>query len=135
MQRREPGKRLQNARLIFAVAGLLISLYLAASALFNVPVSCPNSQLINCERLLTSVYSKTFGISNTYLGVAYFVAVLVLSFAKKPILLALLTTAGMGFVAYFVYLEYQIGSICIWCTGVHVCALALFLISIYEIGE
>jgi uncharacterized membrane protein len=129
-------KRLQYARIALCVAGLLISLYLLIVTTFSLPVACPAGSLVNCDRVLGSVYAKTFGIPNAYLGVGYFVAALLLSFYKKqPKLLALLTVAGMGFVAYFVYAEYLIGSICIWCTGAHVCALALFLISIYEIGE
>ena len=133
MQVKELSKRLQYARILFAIAGLIISFYLASSVLFNTPVSCPGGQVINCDKVLGSLYSKTFGVSNTFFGIGYFVAVIALHFFKRPLTLALLSAASMGFVAYFVYAEYQIGSICLWCTGAHICALALFLISMHEL--
>lgn len=129
----ELGKRLAYTRIAIAIIGLLASIYLAYSATFNVPVACPTGQLINCDAVLGSIYAKTSGIPNGYLGVAFFIAVLALVYFRKPEPLALLNAAGMGFVAYFLYAEYLIGSICIYCTIVHACTLALLLISVYEL--
>ncbi|MDE1874331.1 MAG: vitamin K epoxide reductase family protein [Candidatus Micrarchaeota archaeon] len=134
MPARKLSNRLSLARIAIVVVGLLSSVYLAYSATFNVPVACPTTQLINCDAVLGSAYANTFGVPNGYLGIAFFLAVLALIYLKKPEPLALLNAAGIAFVAYFIYAEYRIGSICLYCTLVHVCTLALLAISLYEIS-
>ncbi len=128
-------KRLDTARIILAVMGLIISIYLAASADLNLPVTCPNGQVINCGKVLNSLYAQSFGIPNTYYGILFFLLVLALAYIKKQELLALLSAIGMGFVFYFLYAEYQLGAICIYCTGVHIVTLAIFAISVFEISR
>jgi uncharacterized membrane protein len=135
MQGKGLGKRLQNARMLLAALGLLISIYLAVSSSLNIQVACPSTQLINCSRVLSSLYSTTFGVPNTYYGILFFVLVLVFSYIKQPELLALLNAGGLGFMLYFLYSEYRLGSICLYCTAVHVITFALFLISVYEISR
>jgi uncharacterized membrane protein len=40
---------------------------------------------------------------------------------------------GMGFVMYLIYAElYQIGSICEYCTGVHIVTFLLFCITVFS---
>ena len=39
---------------------------------------------------------------------------------------------GLAFVAYFLYSEYKVGSICEYCTLVHICTLALFIIAVMQ---
>ena len=39
---------------------------------------------------------------------------------------------GMGFVMYLIYAELQIGSICEYCTGVHVVTFLLFCITVFS---
>jgi len=134
MQARTLGIGLSRARIVLAVLGLLSSVYLSYSAAFNVAVACPTMGLLNCESVLSSQYASTFGIPNGYLGVIFFAAVLLLVRMKKPAYLAALNAIGMGFVLYFVRAEYLLGSICVYCTLVHVCTAALLLISLYEIG-
>ncbi len=36
----------------------------------------------------------------------------------------------MGFVMYLIYAEFQIGSICEYCTGVHIVTFLLFCITV-----
>lgn len=134
MQTRELSKKLAYARIAFVLIGLITSLYLAYSATFNMPVACPKGQFIDCASVLSSPYAKTFGVPNGYLGVLFFLAVLAFVYLKRAELLALLNALGMGFVIYFLYAEYMVGSICLECTLVHICTVALLLISLYEIG-
>ncbi len=134
MQARELGKRLSQARIALAIIGLLASIYLSYSAAFDVPVACPTVGILNCGSVLSSVYANTFGIPNGYLGVLFFLGVFVLIYLKKPAPLAALNAIGIGFVLYFIRAEYVLGSICIYCTLVHICTIALLAISIYEIG-
>jgi uncharacterized membrane protein len=37
---------------------------------------------------------------------------------------------GMGFVMYLIYAEFQIGSVCEYCSGVHVVTFLLFCITV-----
>ena len=130
---RELSKRIAYLRLAIAATGLLASIYLAVLAVFSLAPACPTGQLVNCENVLTSAYSKTFGIPNGFLGIGFFLVVLALVYMRKAEHLALFNAIGIGFVAYYVYAEYLIGSICIYCTLAHVCALALLIISVYEL--
>ena len=134
MHARDLGKKLWCARIALAIIGLLSSIYLSYSAAFDVQVACPTTGIIDCGAVLNSVYAKTFGIPNGYLGVLFFAAVLALIYLKRPELLAALNAIGIGFVIYFVHAEYVLGSICIYCTIVHICTVALLAISVYELG-
>ena len=134
MPAKELSRRVAYSRMAIAAIGLLTSIYLALAATFSITVACPAGQFINCDAVLGSVYAKTFGIPNGYLGIGFFLLVLALIYLRKPEYLVLLNAAGAGFVAYFIYAEYLIGSICIYCTLVHVCTIALLAISIYEIS-
>jgi uncharacterized membrane protein len=42
---------------------------------------------------------------------------------------------GILFVVYYLLVEYTLSSICIFCTGVHVCVLALLVMSIKYYGK
>jgi uncharacterized membrane protein len=39
---------------------------------------------------------------------------------------------GMGFVVYLIYAELTIGSICEYCTGVHIVTFLLFCITVFS---
>jgi len=133
MPAKEFGKTLAYTRIVIAAIGLLTSAYLAIIATFNVPAACPNIGPISCETVLSSSYAKIFGAPNGYLGIAFFLIVLSLIYLNKPEYLALFNAVGIGFVIYFVYAEYRIGSICPYCTLVHACVLALLALSVYEL--
>ncbi len=130
---RDLGKNLSRARIIIALIGLATSVYLALIATFGISAACPAGQIINCDAVLGSAYARTFGVPNGYLGIAFFIAALALIYLKKTEPLVLVNAVGSGFVAYFVYAEYMIGSICIYCTLVHICTLLLLAISLYEL--
>lgn len=123
--------------LIIAGIGLAISIYLTilryTSAL---PLVCPNNGIINCAHVLTSQYSTIFGVPNAVLGIVFFVAemfVIMKYFGTEEMLL--LNAIGLLFVLYYMFAEYVLSSICIFCTGVHICVLALLIISIKHYGK
>ncbi len=123
--------------LTIAIIGLLISVYLTiirySSAL---PLACPNKGIINCANVLNSQYSTILGVPNAVLGMLFFIAeilVILKYFGKEEMLL--LNGIGIIFVAYFMLAEYVLGSICLFCTGVHISVIALLLISIKYQGK
>lgn len=114
------------------VAGLAISIYLSAvHATTSVPLYCSSTGLVNCELVVTSPSSYIVGIPVAYLGVAWFVAMLglLLAPAAEPVRIARVAwvCAGIAVVLLLLYRElFVIGSICLWCTAVHVLAFIIF---------
>lgn len=135
---------LQVATLVLAVAGLAISAY-ETWAHFNGNhlAGCPTggSGTFNCSAVITSPQSMVFNvIPVAVLGLAfYLVAVPLFSpwawrLRWRPVHLLRLAAAvtGMGFVVYLIYAELQIGSICEYCTGVHVVTFLLFCATVFS---
>ncbi|MGE5298370.1 MAG: vitamin K epoxide reductase family protein [Acidobacteriaceae bacterium] len=107
---------------ILAFLGFLDSSYLAIKHFTGSDVPCTTS---GCEIVLTSKYSVMAGIPLAYIGVLYYLVVLVLAllflqtqnrtYLKLGMAGVLL---GILFSAYFVYLQIAvIHSICLYCMG------------------
>lgn len=83
-------------------------------------------------KVTTSKWSVIAGVPVAVLGLAYFVVmtILVAITSQSPALrVARLVgaSAGVLMVIYLVYIElFQVNTICLWCTGVHVLTLVLF---------
>ena len=120
--------------IFFAVVGLIVSIYLTLVHYFPaVPLACSESGVINCENVLTSQYALILGIPVAVYGIAFFVAELIaILFIKNNDYFLALSGIGIAFVGYFIYAEYMVKSICIYCTTVHICTLALLIIAIMQ---
>ncbi|HVA05261.1 MAG TPA: vitamin K epoxide reductase family protein [Acidimicrobiales bacterium] len=100
-------------------------------------LACPDTGTINCTKVTTSSYAVIFGIPVAVFGLAWAAAVTAINVPwawrsaprwVHPLRLALVA-GGAGMVLYLVYVElFRIGAICLWCTGVHVTAVALFTV-------
>jgi uncharacterized membrane protein len=125
--------RVGYGSLAVALAGLAISAYLTvehytASTL----LACPESATINCQKVTTSQWSHIGPVPVAVLGLGYFLAMTALCTPpawRHPTLDRVrLVAAGAGVVSavYLVWIElFRVGAICLWCTAVHVCTLAL----------
>jgi uncharacterized membrane protein len=132
---------LQLTTFVLALAGLGVSVYLTIAhftekALF----ACAESGVVNCTKVTTSPQSYVFGIPVAVLGLAFFVAVAALmspwawrSPRREVHLIRLASVvAGVGFVLYLLYAElFIIGSICLYCTSVHVITFLLFALTAF----
>jgi uncharacterized membrane protein len=98
-------------------------------------LACPDTGVVNCTLVTTSPESMVFGIPVAVIGLVWALAVVGLclpwawraqaQWVDRTRLLA--TGAGALVVVYLVYTElFRIGAICLWCTAIHVTALALF---------
>jgi uncharacterized membrane protein len=98
-------------------------------------LACPDSGVVNCTLVTTSPESAVFGIPVAVLGLVWAVAMTCLcvprawhsraQWVERTRVIA--TGAGAVTVVYLVYTElFRIGAICLWCTAIHVTALALF---------
>ena len=129
---------MQIVTFVVSLAGLGVSVYLTI-AHYNQStlLGCSDSGLVNCAKVTTSPQSYVFGIPVAVLGLAFYVfAVAIMSpwawrsrWRPREIALVRLASvvAGIGFVIYLIYAELLvIGSICLYCTSVHVLTFILF---------
>jgi uncharacterized membrane protein len=138
---RGPAPWLQIATFVLALAGLGVSIYLTIAHFTESALAgCSESGLVNCTKVTTSPESYVFGIPVAVLGLAFFVfAVAIMSpwawrASRREVHLARIASlvVGIGFVLYLVYAElFTIGSICLYCTSVHVITFLLFVLTAF----
>lgn len=119
-------------------------------SLVQIQYGCSESGLVNCQKVTTSPQSYVSGIPVAVLGLAFYAfAVPVMSpWAWRPARRENMVTrwawhnlgvirlasvlAGVGFVLYLLYAElFIIGSICLYCTSVHVITFLLFVLTVF----
>jgi uncharacterized membrane protein len=125
--------------LLLSLAGLGDATYLTLVH-YNTHVTlvCSGNGFINCAKVTSSAESMLFGvIPVAVLGLVFFAAMTVINLPPMwrplrwwvPWLRLAMVVVGICFVLYLVTAELVIiGSICLWCTGVHVVTLALFIV-------
>ena len=133
---------MQLATLALALAGLGVSIYLTIAHFTESTLAgcSETSGLVNCTKVTTSAQSYVFGIPVAVLGLAFYVVVVALMSpwawrsARREVHLIRLASlvAGVGFVLYLLYAElFMIGSICLYCTSVHVITFVLFALTAF----
>ena len=147
---------LQVTSLVLAVIGLAISAY-ETYAHYNGShlAGCPSGAggTFNCTAVITSSQSVVFNVFPVaVLGLAFYVfAVVIFSpwawrfrglairlggrrvrITSRGVDIVRLGSVivGMGFVMYLIYAEFQIGSVCEYCSGVHLVTFLLFCITV-----
>jgi uncharacterized membrane protein len=156
VSRTAPPFWLQVTSLVLAVLGLAISSYETyAHYNGNQLLGCPSGAhaTFDCAAVITSPQSMVFNVFPVaVLGLAFYVfAVVVFSpwawrFQGGAFRLGSRTVritgrdvnivrlgsviVGMGFVMYLIYAEFQIGSVCEYCSGVHLVTFLLFCITV-----
>ncbi len=135
---RSPGSWRPWTALTLTLLGLADATYLTLTHYTTVvPLYCHSNGLIDCAKVTTSPESYVFGIPVAVLGLAFFVAMVPMNLPaawRHPSLLLArarlgMLVIGMLFVLYLVYSElFRIGSICLYCTGVHLVTFALFVV-------
>lgn len=116
--------RLAWAMLVLALAGIVVSGYLAITYFSNAQVVC--NGLGQCEQVQASAYSRIYGVPIAYFGFPSYVAIALgiagrLGWRGDRAYLALLgaqtlAIAGAVFSAYLTYVEFfVINATCPWC--------------------
>jgi uncharacterized membrane protein len=124
--------------LVLSLVGLAVAVYLTVEHYTSsTTLACPESSVINCQKVTTSAQSAVFGIPVALLGLIFFVVVLPACLpaawrSRRPEVrwgrLAF-TLVGVGFVVYLIYTElFTLNAICLWCTAVHVITVLLFAV-------
>jgi uncharacterized membrane protein len=132
-----PPRWLPPTTLVLSLVGLLATAYLTVEHFTSsTTLACPETGAINCAKVTTSAYSAVLGIPVAVLGLAYFMVMVALCLPRawratqpwvgRARLVAV--TAGAVSVLYLVWAElFRVNAICLWCTAVHLIALALFV--------
>ncbi|MFA1548108.1 vitamin K epoxide reductase family protein [Actinomadura chokoriensis] len=127
----------QVAAWLLTLGGFGISVYLTISHYDEGALVCSATSTIDCHAVTTSKYSSLLGIPMPLLGLAFFVgfAALLTPWALRatwpPLRWGRVAAVSVGvlFVVYLVTVELVIlHKICLWCTGVHVATVLLFLL-------
>ncbi|TYK47799.1 vitamin K epoxide reductase family protein [Actinomadura decatromicini] len=126
---------------ILTLAGFGISVYLTITHYDDGALVCSASKTVDCHAVTTSEYSTLLGIPMPLLGLAFFVAfaALITPWALRstwpPIRWGRIASVSVGvlFVVYLVTVEFAIlHKICLWCSGVHVVTVLLFLLVLID---
>ena len=119
--------------LVVAGLGLLASAYLTVEHFAGTAVlACPESATINCAKVTTSQWSHLAGVPVAVLGLAYYLGMAVLLLPRAWTVRRLdqvrvaAAVLGVIMVLYLIWIElFRVNAICLWCTAVHVCTIAL----------
>ena len=126
------------ASLGLSLAGLAIASYLTVTHYTDpAALACPDTGVVNCTLVTTSPESMVFGVPLAVLGLAWAAGMAALctpwawhargAWVDRARLVG--SGAGAALVLYLVYAElFRIGAICLWCTAMHVTAVALFAV-------
>ena len=134
------GSRTGWTALVVCVLGTLASAYLTWEHFHqSTALACPETKRINCTKVTTSQWSHLVGIPVAVLGLVFFVAMLVLCLPalwrdrRLDALRVAATAIGMVMVLYLIWAElFRIDAVCLWCTFVHACTLALLSIVLWR---
>lgn len=119
--------------------GFIVSTYLTIEHYTgSTTLACSTSGAVDCHKVTTSRYSSLFGIPVALLGLIYFIPLLASLILSKTTRIKkgadagrwVLLGGGFVFVLYLIWAEFQVGSICLWCTAVHVVVIILIVASL-----
>jgi uncharacterized membrane protein len=138
---RGPAPWMQLTTFVLALAGLGVSVYLTIAHFTESALAgCSESGLVNCTKVTTSPQSYVAGIPVAVLGLAFFVFVAAImspwawQARRREVHLLRIASmvVGIGMVIYLIYAEFIIiGSICLYCTSVHVITFVLFVLTAF----
>jgi uncharacterized membrane protein len=138
---RGPAPWMQLTTFVLALAGLGVSIYLTIAHFTESALAgCSESGLVNCTKVTTSPQSYVFGIPVAVLGLAFFVFLVAImspwawQARRREVHMLRIASmvVGIGMVIYLVYAEFIIiGSICLYCTSVHVITFLLFVLTAF----
>jgi len=131
-----PRSWLAWGRFFLVLVGLGISGYLSWAHTGGVALVCSDSGLVNCAKVTSSAQSYFLGVPVAYWGLLFYAVAAAIHWPTlrgvriESLRLATMTS-GVLFVLWLVYAEFVlIGSICLWCTGVHLVTATLFLLDL-----
>ncbi len=122
--------------IILSIIALCTSIYLIYEHFATGSSVCDFGETVSCSLVNSSIYSEIFQIPVAALGALWSIALLYTAWhARKDtdfyLLLLLLTIIGTISVAYFIWAEFMLQAICLFCTVIHVITLISLGIALY----
>lgn len=120
--------------IVLSLIGILLSYYayvVEQKTLANPSYKpmCDISDRISCSRPITTGYSRMFGVSNSLIGMLFYVTLLVLAFLQQSTLISIALVLSLLATMFFAYILYvKIRSLCLVCTASYAVNIALFVL-------
>jgi vitamin-K-epoxide reductase (warfarin-sensitive) len=121
--------------ILLSLAGMVVSIY-AYMVEMNISKNpdykplCDLSDTISCSRAISSKYGKFVGISNSFIGMAFYAILFVLACFSAASLIFYISIAGVVASIGLAYISYfRIKSFCLVCTSVYLINVLLLLVS------
>jgi len=89
---------------------------------------CDISDKVSCSKALFSEYKKLIGVSNSLVGIAFYLLMFILALFDQTYLLYHLSLASLivsAFLAYILY--FKIKAICLICNALYIVNIFIFL--------
>lgn len=124
---------------IIAILGFLLSFY-AEYIDYKVSKSkkykavCDLNEKMACSKVVSGEYSKTFGISNSLLGMFFYALIFILTLTEYfnyVLYLAVFSVLGSVYLAYLQY--FKIKNLCLVCTSVYIVNILLLIFSYLKV--
>lgn len=122
---------------LLSLVGLAVSVYtyLLEEKIKKEPTYkpvCDLSDRISCSKPIKSNYGKLFFISNSLMGMLYYVVVGLLALVDAHTLLLILSSVALllsGILAYILY--FKIKSFCLLCNAIYLVNILIFVLSLW----
>lgn len=133
--------------LVLSIIGVAISIYLTIAHYEKAPVVCSNTGIIDCQRVLSSIYSFVpyTNIPISLPGLAWFLVSAIVALLvwrvwpeQRALRIAQAAFFGMGVLTalYLVYVEITfLHTICAWCTSLHLIMFVMLLIAVFQLVQ
>ena len=124
-----------NELTLLAFLGLIVSAY----ALYvekkdektvNYKPLCNINKKISCTKIFSSSYAKLLGISNSIIGIVFYIGILLILIKNNIELIfyiSILSTIATIYLAYLSY--YKLRTFCVICTIIYLVNLSIIIIS------
>ena len=134
-------KWLYRISMILVVIGLLVSIYMTIYKVTSNEAMCLGSG--ECSTVNASRYSEVYGIPVAVVGIAGYVAILLVQWYEQrdkffekngPLLIFGMALAGFLFTVYLIYVEFAIlQALCPFCLASQAAMTVIFIISIIRL--
>lgn len=122
------------AIVIISIIGVLLSVYAYYVERKNKDKDyraiCDVSDKISCSKALTSSYGKLIGVSNSLIGILFYIFIIVLNYTYFNLIIYFALGSVIGS-AYLGYLQFfKLKSFCFVCSSIYIVNILLLVFSI-----
>jgi vitamin-K-epoxide reductase (warfarin-sensitive) len=95
--------------------------------------ACDINDRISCTKVINSPYTNLFFVSNSILGMLYYLIIFTLTFLNYPALLLAASITAILVSLYLAYILYfKIKSLCLLCTSLYIINVLILIVALYN---